>query len=144
MNRPMVSIVLAVMGLTAVRAEEKVAHWTGEYSQEWNDTRNWAEGVVPGQYKALGAEGAVQTVGDFDNVAAFPSVSEGAATAVNLDGLWGVAKITVRNGAPRYVFGESNPQVLSMRPNTPHPQTPTSKTMTLTSSSHTPGLDTRI
>lgn len=49
MNRPMVSIVLALMGLTAVRAEEKVAHWTGAYSREWNDTRNWAEGVVPGR-----------------------------------------------------------------------------------------------
>ena len=27
----------------------KVAHWTGAHSLNWNDTRNWAEGVVPGR-----------------------------------------------------------------------------------------------
>lgn len=108
----------AVAVAVASAGAETVCTWTGAENAYWTNANNWAEGVVPGQYKALDAEGAVQTVGDFDNVAAFPSVSEGAATTVNLDGLWGVAKITVRNGAPRYVFGASNTQVLSMRPKT--------------------------
>ena len=48
MKRIIVPFTLAV-AFQCTADSTKVAHWTGAHSLNWNDTRNWAEGVVPGR-----------------------------------------------------------------------------------------------
>jgi len=90
---------------------ETVCTWTGAEDAFWTNANNWAEGVVPGQYKV-----GTEVSGDLEYVAEFGAVADGKATTVDLDGHYAVAKVTVKSGAPAYVFGLSTSQVFSFKP----------------------------
>ncbi len=91
--------------------------WTGAEDGFWTNAANWTVGgavatVPPGMYADQSTAGAQS--GALDSTARFGAVAEGCATTVNLDGFWDVSNLVVQAGAPRYTFGTSETQSLTI------------------------------
>ncbi len=90
--------------------------WTGAVNGSWTNAANWTVNgqvatVPPGRYAdpATGAD-----VGVYDASVTFGAVAEGAATTLNLDGFLDVSNLVVTAAAPRYTFGASASQALTV------------------------------
>lgn len=93
--------------------------WTGADSGSWTNAANWTvdgavAGVPPGMY--VNPAGGEDKIGALDASVVFGAVADGAATTVDLDGFWDVSNLVVTASAPRYTFGASDAQSLTIFP----------------------------
>ena len=98
-------LVAVACALAALQLSATTYTWTGASANnqdgvgKWTDSGNWSEDGTPGAA----------------DIAVFPSVADGAATTIDLDGAEPVGGIVVRGAdAPSYAFGTSADQILRL------------------------------
>lgn len=118
--RSRIALSCAVMCAAAVYgASAGTWVWTGADNGSWTNAANWTvDGAVaevpPGMY-VNPVDGDDKT-GALNASVVFGAVADGAATTIDLDGFWDVSNIVVTASAPRYTFGSSDEQSLTIFP----------------------------
>lgn len=107
MNKALVGVAsVLLLGATAVNAGVS-ATWTGAQDGFWTNANNWAEGVIPGQYRDLAGNlaGAICGTATFGSDA----LTGNRVTTIDFDGVYSISNLFT-TGTAAFTYGTSSTQ----------------------------------